>query len=162
MDANKHLVFGVAINGVKHPLRLKWYNDDEALVKNICDWIPIIMLRAASGGVNAGYELGNLPKHSLGVHIAYWYDASMYYYVEVVGSIEKDFFVPSPAVAPFYSELDGAPITLSAAAAFNNLWAAVQERKRVEEAALSIEELRRREMAITRSRYRERYLRGRN
>ena len=125
MSRHTNLIFGVALNGVKHPLRFKVHFDDEALVKNICDWLPIIILRAKSGGVNAGYEVSTLPKHQVGTHIAYWYDSSMYYYVEV-SEVTPD-FVPSPAIAAFYDELDQAPVTLSAAQAFNNLWAAVQQ-----------------------------------
>lgn len=140
MNANKHLIFGVNIGGIKHPLRFKWYDDEVILAKTICDWLPVIMLRANSGGVNAGYEVSDLPKFSNGVHIAYWYDTSMFYYVEVVEELEDNFFCPSPAVAPFFDELDKAPATLTQAQAFNNLWEAIRERERIEAQARTAEQ----------------------
>ena len=140
MNVNKHLIYGVNINGVKHPLRFKWYDNDEALVKTICDWLPIIMLRANSGGVNAGYEVSDLNFAASGVHIAYWYDDSLYYYVQVIEELPTGFFCPSPAVASLYDALDQAPATLTQAQAFNNLWAAIKEREREEARVRTVEE----------------------
>lgn len=144
MDANRYLIYGVTINGVRHPLRFKWYDDVDALVKTMCDWLPIIALRSASGGVNAGHDVSEADWHGLGVHIAYWYDDSMYYYVE--HSDTPPDFCPSPAIAHDFDNYDLAPQTVTQAQAFMNLWDAVREGQRREYEQLSYDEKLRRQL----------------